>query len=326
MAQDEATTRPVFIGVDLGSQHIRIGAVNQTGQVLAFRRAPYTVTGEEADGGRSLADQLLDAVKRMIAEQSAATIAAIGVGFPGLVHQTTHRIVKLPHAPNLGTLDLYQEFERAFRLPIAFENNARAAAFAEMSRGVARGVSDWLYLSIGTGIGAGLVLDGKLRRGKSGFAGEIGHMNIDPDGLECACGSFGCLETIASAPNIVRRTRARLQRDSTSSLSRLGAQRDFTYDDIITAAHSGDDLARLMMRRTGHFIGMAVADVINVLNLSMVVIGGMPAARPLLVPAIIEEAQRRAFAAVFEDCQIVAGELGEEAGMIGAALLAGKMA
>ncbi len=322
MAQGEATR--VFIGVDLGSQHIRVGAVNQTGEVLAFRRAPYTVTGDEAESGRALADQLLEAVKRMIAEQSTATIAAIGVGFPGLVHQATHRIVKLPHAPSLGNLDLYQEFERAFRLPIAFENNARAAAFAEMSRGVARGVSDWLYLSIGTGIGAGLVLDGKLRRGKSGFAGEIGHLNIDPDGLECACGSFGCLETIASAPNIVRRTRARLHRDSTSSLSRLGAQRDFTYDDLIIAAHSGDDLARLMMRRTGHFIGMAVADVINLLNLSMVVIGGMPAARPMLVPAIAEEVNRRAFDAVCADCQIVAGELGEEAGMIGAALLAGR--
>lgn len=325
MAQGEATTEKVLIGVDLGSHHIRVGVVNQTGQVLSFRRAPYTVAGEDADSARSLADQLLEAVKRIIAEQ-AAPIAAIGVGFPGLVHQTTHRIVKLPHAPSFGDLDLYQEFERAFRLPVAFENNANAAAFAEMSRGVAQGVSDWLYLSIGTGIGAGLVLDGTLRRGKSGFAGEIGHMSIDPDGLECACGSFGCLETMASAPNIVRRTRARLQRDSTSSLSRLGAQRGFTYDDIITAAHSGDDLARLMMRRTGHFIGTAVADVINVLNLSMVVIGGMPAARPLLVPAIIEEAQRRAFAAAFEDCQVVAGELGEEAGTIGAALLAGKMA
>src|SRR5438132_1699000 len=189
MAQDEAATGKVFIGVDLGSEHIRVGAVNQAGQVLAFRRAPYTAAGEDADSARSLADQLLDAVKQMIAEQSTATIGAIGVGFPGLVHQTTYRIVKLPHAPSLGNLDLYQEFEHAFRLPIAFENNANAAAFAEMSRGVARGVNDWLYLSIGTGIGAGLVLDGTLRRGKSGFAGEIGHMNIDPDGLECACGS-----------------------------------------------------------------------------------------------------------------------------------------
>jgi glucokinase len=329
MAQNEArtaSTSPVFVGVDLGSQHIRVGLVDATGQLLVFRREPYTAAREGAEGGRALADQLLAAVKRLGDEHQASPVAAIGVGFPGLVHRPTHRIVKLPHAPGLANLDLHREFGQTFGVPISFENNVNAAAFAEMTRGVARGVSDWMYLSIGTGVGAGLVLDGKLRRGKSGFAGEIGHLNIDPDGLECDCGSFGCLETIASVPNIVRRTRARLRRDSTSSLSHLAAQRDFTYEDIIAAANQGDDLARMMLERTGHFIGMAVADVINVLNLSMVAVSGLPAARPFLAPAIIEEARRRAFPAAFEDCQIVAAELGEEAGVIGAALLASRAA
>jgi glucokinase len=329
MAQPEASTEmdsaPILIGVDLGSQHIRAGAVDRTGRLLSFRREPYTATGESEASGRALADQLLAAVTGLIGEQAASLpVAAIGVGFPGLVHQTTHRIVNLPHAPSLVHLDLYQEFERAFGLPVIFENNANAAAFAEMTRGVAQGAPDWLYLSIGAGVGAGLVLDGKLRRGKSGFAGEIGHINIDPDGIECACGSLGCLETMVSAPNIVRRTRIRLHRDSTSSLSRFGEQGVFTYEDIIAAANQGDDLARMMLQRTGSFMGMAVADVINLLNLSLVVIGGHPGARPFLVPAIAEEARRRAFAAVFEDCRILAAELGEEAGVIGAALLAHK--
>ena len=322
MAQHEAVTEEIFVGADLSGQYIRVGAVDAGGQILTFRREPYTATGEDASGGRLLADQLIAAVQGMVNEQFAAPIGAIGVGFPGLVNRTLQHIIKLPPAPGLANLDLHQEFQRAFRLHTTFENNANAAAFAEMTRGVAQNVKDWLYLGISDSIGAGLVLDGKLRRGKSGFAGEIGHMNIDPDGIECLCGSFGCLETMASAPNIVRRTRARLQRDSTSSLSRLGAQRNFTYDDIISAAHSGDDLARMMMQRTGHFIGMAVADVINLLNLSMVVIGGPSAARPFLVPAITEEAHRRALGAAFTDCQIIAGELGEEAGVIGAALLA----
>lgn len=322
--QTESAPGSVLIGVDLGSKHIRIGSVDPSGQVLTFRHEPYSAAGQN-EGGRALADHLLSAVKQMVAEQSAAArVAAIGVGFPGLVHQTTHRIVKLPNAPSLVNVDLYQEFESAFGLPIAFENNANAAAFAEMTRGVARGVSDWLYLHIGNGVGAGLVLGGQLRRGKSGFAGEIGHLNIDPDGIECACGSLGCLETMVSEPNIVRRTRARLRRDSTSSLSRLGAMGGFTYDDLVAAAEHGDDLAKMMMQRTGHFIGMAVADMINVLNLSMVAVGGAKAARRFLVPAITEEARRRAFAAAFEDCQIVAAELGEEAGVIGAALLANK--
>jgi glucokinase len=307
-------------------KHIRVGAVDRAGGLLApIRRDPYLVTGAATETGRALADQLLATIEQTVKAQSAP-VAAIGVGFPGLVNHLTRRIVKLPHAPSLVNLDLYQEIKSSFGLPVNFDNNASAAAYAEMRRGVARGVSDWLYLHIGSGVGAGLVLDGKLRRGKSGFAGEIGHINIDPEGLTCDCGSRGCLETIASATNIVRRTRDRLRRDSTSSLSQLGAMGGFTYDDIIAAARRGDDLAKMMMQRTGHFIGMAVADMVNALNLSMVAVGGAPAARPFLVPAIAEEARRRAFAAAFADCQIVAAELGGEAGVIGAALLAGETA
>jgi len=314
-----------LVGVDLGSQNIRIGAVDRAGQLLApLRRDPYSVAAAGPETGRALADQVLSAIEQTIRAQ-AAPAAAVGVGFPGLVHHQTHRIVKLPHAPSLVHIDLYQEIKGAFGLPVYFENNARAAAYAEMRRGVARGATDWLYLHLGNGVGAGLVLDGRLRRGKSGFAGEIGHINIDPEGLECDCGSQGCLETIASASNIVRRTRERLRRDSTSSLSRLGAMGGFTYDDIVVAAAQGDDLAKMMLQRTGHFIGMAVADMINALNLSLVAVGGSPAARPFLVPAIAEEARRRAFADAFADCRIVAAELGGEAGVIGAALLAGEV-
>lgn len=317
----EGTGGPVLIGVDLSSRHIRVGTVDPGGKLINFRREPHNVASDNPDSGRILADRLLDAVRQTVAQQEAL-VAGIGVGFPGLVNHVTGRIVRLPNAPALAGIDLLREFKDLFGVPIAFENNTNAATVAEMKLGVARGVSDWMYLRIGYGVGAGLVLDGKLRRGKSGYAGEIGHLNIDPEGIECACGSTGCLETIASAPNIVRRTKARLRRDSTSSLSRLFERGEFSYDDILTAAHSGDDLAKMMIQRTGHFVGMAVADMINVLNLSLVVVGGTVAARPLLVPAITEEARRRAFDVAMADCEIVAAQLGEEAGVIGAALLA----
>jgi glucokinase len=320
---NESAEASVLIGVDLSSRHIRVGTVSRDGALINFRREPHGVTGDNPESGRNLADQLLGFVKQTAAQQEAP-IAAIGVGFPGLVHCTTHRIVRVPNAPALAGLDLYREFNETFGVPVAFENSTNAAAVAEMHLGVARNVSDWLYLRIGYSVGAGLVLDGKLRRGKSGFAGEIGHLNIDPEGIECYCGSTGCLETIASAPNIVRRTKARLRRDSTSSLSRLFERGDFNYDDILTAAHGGDDLAKMMVQRTGHFIGMAVADMINVLNLSLVAVGGTAAARPLLVPAIAEEARRRAFDVAMADCEIAPAALGEEAGVIGAALLAGE--
>lgn len=320
------TSNAVFLGIDLSSRHIRVGAIDTTGKLLHFRREPHDLGAGKDDSGRPLADKLIATAKRAIAEQDAP-VAAIGVGFPGLVNHNSFQIVRLPNAPNLADLALHKEFSEVFGVPVIFENNTNAATVAEMRQGIAQGVSDGLYLRIGHGVGAGLVLDGKLRRGKSGYAGEIGHVNIDPEGIECACGSRGCLETMCSAPNIVRRTRARLERDKTSALS--GFERrdeDFTYDDVIKAALDGDELALLMMQRTGHLLGRAVADLINVLNLSLVVVAGNSSARPLLVPAIAEEAQRRAFPEVFADCQIVAGQLNSEAGVIGAAILAQEAA
>ena len=317
-------TPEILIGVELGYQFIRTAAVSPLGEILDFRRERQNSEATTASG-RALVDQLISATRALIADHSSKSrILAIGVAFPGLVEHASFRVVNLPHAPGLNGFDFRGELEKAFGVPVYLENNANAMAFAEMQHGVAKGESDWLYLYVGPGIGAGLVLDGKLRRGKSGFAGEIGHINIEPEGLECACGSFGCLETVASAPNIVRRTRLRLHRDGTSSLSRLGAVGGFGYEDIVNAATNGDDLAKMMLDRTGHFIGRAVAGVINLLNLSLVVVGGSPAARPFLVSAIAAETQRRAFAPAYHDCRIVAAELGEEACVTGAALLAQK--
>ena len=323
---ENISSKQIYLGVDLSSRHIRVGTIDAEGKLLSFKRMPHQLSRSSDGNGRALADKLLSTMKASVAEQTAP-LGGIGVGFPGLVNCATHRIVHLPNAANLGDIDLYQEFVNEFQLPIVFENNTNAATIAEMKLGAAQDVNDWMLVRIGYGVGAGLVLDGKLRRGKSGFAGEIGHLNIDPEGLNCACGSHGCLETICSAPNIVRRTRARLERDKTSSLSEFeNRDEDFTYDDIVKAAQDEDELALLMMQRTGHFIGMAVADMINVLNLSRVVIGGNSAARPLLVPAIIEEAQRRSFPDAFADCEILPAKLASEAGVIGAALLAQEQA
>jgi glucokinase len=314
-------TDSALLGIDLGSNHIRVGTVAPTGQALAFRREPYS---EEArKNPRALADQILAVSRQMAEDQSAsasAPVSAVGVAFPGLVNQTTYRVIELAQLPSLAEIDLYHEFKGAFGLPTHFESNANAAAYAEMRVGVARGVSDWMYLHIGANVNAGLVLDGRLQRGKSGLAGAIGNMVVYADQL----GSETPLHSIASAESVVRRTRERLQKDRTSSLSKLGAMGGFTYDDIITEAHAGDDLAKLMLSRTGTFIAMPIADVINLLNLSIVAIGGAPAARPFLATSIAEGVRERAFSAAINDCRVVAAELEVEASVIGVALLAGN--
>jgi glucokinase len=313
----ETPSESALLGVDLGSNHIRIGVVDHHGKTLAFRREPYSQ--EAAQNPRSLADQMITVAKQMIGEHSPTSpITAIGMAFPGPVDRHSHRILSLPHLPSLAEIDLLGEFSREFGVPAHFENNANAAAYAEMAIGVAQGVSDWLFLHIGANVSAGLILSGRLQHGKSGLAGAVGKMRIDPERV----GDSIQLETMVSAENIVRRTRDRLQRDKTSSLSRLGAMGGFTYDDIIAAAHGGDDLAKIMLQRTGIFIAMSIADVISLLNLGLVVVGGAPAGRQFLVPAITEEARQRASEEAFNDCRIVAAELGPEAGVIGAALLA----
>jgi glucokinase len=313
-----ATQHGTLLGVDLGSNHIRIGVVDPAGQLLNFRREPFTSEYDDPAQGLALANHLITLIQQSLQEHPS--VSAVGLAFPGLIQQPSQRIVKLSHAVGLMSLDLHAELQRALNLPVHFENNANAAAFAEMQAGVARGLRDWLYLHIGANVSAGLILGGQLQRGKSGWAGALGEMAIDPE----RNGEYVQLESMVSAENIVRRTRRRLQRDSTSSLSRLGAMGGFTYDDIIAAADTGDDLAKLMLQRTGRFIGTVIAEVINLLNLEMVAIGGAPAGRRFLVQAIAEEASQRASSLIFSDCQIVAAELGAEAGVIGTALLAGQ--
>ena len=313
----EATPGSKLLGVDLGSNHIRLGTVDHSGKLIAFRREPYSQPA--AQDSRELADQILAVVRQVVDELTPTSpIKAIGVAVPSAVNQSSQSILPMPHLPSLAEIDLHQEFRQAFGVPVHFDNNANAAAFAEMTIGVARGVRDWLYLHIGANVSAGLVLGGRLQHGKSGLAGGIGRMRIDPE----RSGDSVPLENVVSAENIVRRTGERLNRDKTSSLSRLGAMGGFTYDDIIAAAHSGDELAKIMLQRTGIFLAMSLADVISLLNLAMVAVGGAPASRQLLVRAIETEAQQRTPEDLLHDCQIVAAELGAEASVIGAALLA----
>nr|MBA3766543.1 ROK family protein [Acidobacteriota bacterium] len=219
--------------------------------------------------------------------------------------------------------DFHPELTAATGLRIELWNDANAAAYGEYKVGAGRGSRDMFYVTIGTGIGGAIILDGKLWFGASGFAGEFGHITIDAEGDECVCGNTGCLETVASAPNIVRRANERLYRDNTSSLSKLALNRDFTAADIAREAINGDDFALLMIERTGKYIGAAVASVINLLNIERIILGGgVMEAGELILNAIIREAGRRSFQPCFEATQIATAALGTDAVTIGAAMLA----
>jgi glucokinase len=312
---------PLYIGVDLGGTTVNAGLVDASGAVV---REMSVAT--ESERAADLFRQLTAVVGELQADpENGSRVAAVGVGLPGLVNNETHRAVMLPNLPDLSSLDLYSELQKMTGLPVVLDNDANAAAYGELLVGAGRGAQTLFYVGIGTGIGAGLVVDGRLWRGANGYAGEFGHMTVDPDGIECACGNVGCLETVCSSPNIVRRARERLFRDRTSSLSRLVIPRDreFTSEDIANAANANDDMARLIMDRTAMYLGIALAGVINLLNIETVVIGGgVMAAGDALLQPIVEHTRRRAFGPSFEACRIAAAALGANSGVVGAALLA----
>jgi len=315
------SSEPVFIGIDLGGSTLKAALITRDGEIIQETRYEANQQGPDA-----LFNQVVQ-VALTLRDNKFATgpVAAIGVGIPGLVNRRTNRIEVMPNQPSLPQIDLTSELSRATELPVILDNDANACAYGELQVGAARGRREVFFVTLGTGIGAGLIINGQIYRGAAGFAGEFGHMTIDPEGIECACGNIGCLETIVSGPNIVRRTRERLYRDRTSSLSRLAIPRDreFTAEDIAHAAREGDEMAQLMMERTGMFLGIALAAVINLLNVEMVVMGGgVMEAGDLILKPTIKETRRRAFPPSFNSCEMVIAKLGPTAGMIGAALMA----
>jgi glucokinase len=287
-----------FIGIDLSGSKLCAATVNNEGLIGERREAPLE--------RENLVDQLAQVVGEL--RGGANQIGSVGIAIPGL-----------------ATLreSLHADVMSATGLRVELENDANAAAYGEYKIGAGRGSRDLFYITIGQGIGGAIILDGKLWTGASGLAGEVGHITIDTEGDECQCGNTGCLETVASAPNIVRRANQRLNRDATSSLSKLAMNKDFTADDMAREAKEGDDFSLMMIERTGKYIGTGVASVINLLNIERIVLGGgVMQAGDLILKPIIQEAKRRAFQPCFEATQIVLAALGPDAAIIGAAMLA----
>lgn len=304
---------PSFVGIDLSGPTLRAALVSNEGEIIERRETAIE------------ADKLVSQVAAVVSELRSVNsdIKAVGIAIPGLVNRQTDRVVASRDLPSTVREDLHSEFMEATGLRVEIENDANAAAYGEFVVGAGRGTRDMFYVTIGEGIGGAIILDGKLWTGASGFAGEVGHITIDTDGIECECGNIGCLETVASGPNIVRRANERLHRDGTSSLSKLAVNKDFTAADLAHEANNGDDFSLMMIERTGKYIGTGVASVLNLLNIERIVLGGgVMDAGDLILNPIINEAKRRAFQPCFEATQIVAATLGADSVSVGAAMLA----
>lgn len=293
-----------LVGVEISKSALKAVSLDKNGDLVDF--ASLTTDAEQ-----EFYPQLVSFINQL--KTKFGNFEKIGIAVPGLIHQQTKRVAFSTFIPEHEKIDFLSELEAETGLSITIENDANAAAYGEFLLGAGRGSRNMFYATLGTGIGGALIFDGKLWRGASGFAGEFGHIIINSEGMK--------LEEVASAENIVRRTRKRFHQDHTSSLNKLGEEQ-IKMADVIRAALKEDDFAQMMLERTGSYVGTAIANVINLLNIEKIVIGGdVMEAEHLVLDAIIGRAQKLSFAPSFATTEIVAGELGENSVAIGAALL-----
>jgi len=312
------------IGVDLGGTNIVVGTVAEDGSTILGVRADAT---KPEEGAEAVVGRIARLAKESIAEAEqvggvrAERVAGVGIGSPGPLDRKTGVVLV---TPNLGwkNFPLRARVSDALGLPATLDNDANCAVFGEWWVGAGRGSRHLVGITIGTGIGGGIVIDGQLYHGASDAAGEIGHTTIDSTGRRCKCGNYGCIEAYASGPNIAARAVEGIEAGAETRLADYvgGDLARITAQTVYEAAHDGDDYAREVVRDTAKFLGAGIANLINIFNPdTFVILGGVTLAGDRLFTPLRAEVTRRAFRPAVEACRIVPGELPGTAGVFGAA-------
>jgi glucokinase len=305
-----AESGAVYIGLDVGGTFLKGARIDPEGRILTRLHEPIR---------KSTSAEILDQLASVVAslEARGGPCVAVGAGLPGIIEITKGRVRGAPNVPVLDGLKVGQELEARTGRASFVENDANAAALAEAWLGAGRGGHDVLYVTLGTGVGGGLVFDGRVWTGRNGYAGEIGHIQVDPQGVACGCGSWGCLETIAGIPGWTRRAEALLAAGRPSALA---GKSPLDPQVIVEAARGDDEVALEVVDGAARAVGVGVAAVLDLLNVDRVVVGGGVAnAGFFLLERIAEETRKRTFPHVFADVTFRLAELGADAGVVGAA-------
>lgn len=315
-----------IVGVDLGGTSINVGAVPfDGGKVLGMRSMPT----DSDHGAKFVVDRMIEMIRGAMrdamheGEFGEDGFIGIGLGSPGPLDRRTGTVLE---TPNLGwrNFPLRDLISNAIGLEAELDNDANCATIGEWWMGAGQGTRLLVGVTLGTGIGGGIVLDGKVFHGVADVAGEVGHMTIDSTGRKCKCGNYGCLEAYASGPAIAARAIEGLETGEPSLLPSLvnGDLSRLTAETVYEAIIAGDAYARDVMKETARFLGAGLANLINLLNPEMVVIsGGVTRAGEHLFEPLRAEIRRRAFRHAEETCRIVSSSLGTMAGVIGAAYM-----
>lgn len=318
------------IGVDLGGTNLRIAAVEESGHVLET-----IITGTAVAGGRdnvinAMCDAILALEKKFA---STHKLAGIGIGVPGIIEMSTGMLRESPNLPGWANYPVKAEIERRLSTTVILENDANAACLGEAWLGAARGFDSCCMFTLGTGVGGGLVFNGRVWHGMTGMAGELGHISVYPEGQLCGCGNRGCLEQYASATAIKRMALEAIGTGSAAALGKAMQQNaELTSQMVYQLAIQGDKPAQEIFRKVGEALGLAIAGFINALNLPIYVIGGgVSAGFNAFQAAMYAEIRKRSFVYVATNPDpdvvnpggtiVIPAMLGGDAGILGAARL-----
>lgn len=311
------------IGIDVGGTNVKIALVDKSGKIIYSNSVPtYAKMGYEYT-----VNNIKQAIKDLMKETNttAKDIDGIGFDFPGQVDYKTGVVKLAPNIPGWVNVPIAQMIEEEFHIPTRIDNDVRCAALGEMKFGAGQGCENFVCITVGTGIGSGLVINGQLVRGASNAAGEIGHIKLQmKDGLICGCGDTGCLEAYASGPSIVAMAQDYIKGGKSTKFREMAAAEggEITPYMVAKAAEAGDPVAKRIFAIVGEYIGIGLTSVINLLNPEKVIIGGGVAeAGDLLLNPIRKTIKERAMVVAGSAVEIVPAQLGNSAGVIGASML-----
>lgn len=305
------------IGIDIGGTNTKFVLVSEDGKVLKSEQKPTpTISARKKEKMDDLLVKNLKEFLKTCPETSG--IAGIGLGVAGLIDRKNGKVIESPNITAINNLSIREKLENEFSLPVILENDANTYAYGEKWVGAGKNYNNFLVLTLGTGLGGGLIYNGELYEGPA----EIGHMTIVPSGRYCTCGSYGCLESYASGRAIVDRVVSSLEKGAESLLAQCcqGNIYKITPEIVYKTAMDGDSLSREAFREAGQFLGIGIANLINILNLEAVIIGGgLIGAWDMFIEEIKKEVAKRAFKPLSANVEIIKSSLSHDAGSIGAA-------
>jgi len=313
----------IAVGIDIGGTNMRSALVDENGDIME-RRSILSGAGKGID-------YVMTNLAMLIGETiSGKNVAGVGIGIPGIIDSARGILTQAPNISNVDDYPIRDALAEKMgsSIPVFIENDANCAAVGEWWVGAGKSVDSLVIITLGTGVGGGIILKGELWSGADGMAGEIGHITVFPNGAKCNCGNFGCLESYASASAIRRMVKEGLNDNKLETILRKksrGVSGEKLPETVMEAAVEGDKFALWIWDEVGKALGIGIANVVNLLNVEMVVIGGgLSNSWELFIGQSLTEARKRGLRAPINRVEIKKTLLGDDAGIIGAAYLALK--